>query len=194
MRNIGHSNMDLDGLDFEELCHNIISMRLQWIMVMIKITPSRMIRPAWRSESNHQPQPLGFPGGSDSYQARNRWPIAHLIKFREPEAFFLKYSDRLLYLASFSDVGTSWSFGNSNPIPLLASRKLKTRLLIQYYSGQVGEAGLLCFQTWSGIINDFSRGQGQVGASLVTQLIKNPPVMQETPVQFLGQEDPMEKE
>ena len=27
------------------------------------------------------------------------------------------------------------------------------------------------------------------GASLVTQLVKNPPVMQETPVQFLGQED-----
>ena len=60
MRNIGHSNMDLDGSDFEELCHNIISMRLQWIMVLIKITPSRMIRSAWRSECNHQPQPLGF--------------------------------------------------------------------------------------------------------------------------------------
>lgn len=85
MRNIGHSNMDLDGLDFEELCHNIVSMRLQWIMVLIKITPSRMVRPPWRSECNHQSQPLGFPGGSYSYQARNKWPIAHLIKFREPE-------------------------------------------------------------------------------------------------------------
>ena len=31
------------------------------------------------------------------------------------------------------------------------------------------------------------------GASLVAQLVKNPPAMQETPVQFLGQEDPMEK-
>ena len=30
-------------------------------------------------------------------------------------------------------------------------------------------------------------------ASLVAQLVKNPPAMQETPVQFLGQEDPTEK-
>ena len=30
-------------------------------------------------------------------------------------------------------------------------------------------------------------------ASLVAQLVKNPPVMQETPIQFLGQEDPLEK-
>ena len=31
------------------------------------------------------------------------------------------------------------------------------------------------------------------GASLVAQLVKNPPVMQETLVRFLGQEDPLEK-
>ena len=30
-------------------------------------------------------------------------------------------------------------------------------------------------------------------ASLVAQTVKNPPVMQETQVQFLSQEDPMEK-
>ena len=30
-------------------------------------------------------------------------------------------------------------------------------------------------------------------ASLVAQLVKNPLAMQETPVQFLGQEDPLEK-
>ena len=30
-------------------------------------------------------------------------------------------------------------------------------------------------------------------ASLVVQLVKNPPEMQETPVQFLGQADPLEK-
>ena len=30
-------------------------------------------------------------------------------------------------------------------------------------------------------------------ASLVAQLVKNPPAMQKTPVQFLGQEDPLEK-
>ena len=31
-------------------------------------------------------------------------------------------------------------------------------------------------------------------ASLVAQLVKNPPAMQETPVGFLGREDPLEKE
>ena len=31
------------------------------------------------------------------------------------------------------------------------------------------------------------------GASLVAQLVKNPPAMQETPVLFLGQEDALEK-
>ena len=31
-------------------------------------------------------------------------------------------------------------------------------------------------------------------ASLVAQLVKNLPAMQETPVQFLGQEDPQEKD
>ena len=30
-------------------------------------------------------------------------------------------------------------------------------------------------------------------ASLIVQLVKNPPALQETPVQFLGQEDPLEK-
>ena len=31
-------------------------------------------------------------------------------------------------------------------------------------------------------------------ASLVVQLVKNQPAMEETPVPFLGQEDPLEKE
>ena len=31
-------------------------------------------------------------------------------------------------------------------------------------------------------------------ASLIAQLVKNPPAMQETTVQSLGQEDPLEKE
>ena len=30
-------------------------------------------------------------------------------------------------------------------------------------------------------------------ASLISQLVKNPPAMQETPVLFLSQEDPLEK-
>ena len=32
-----------------------------------------------------------------------------------------------------------------------------------------------------------------IWASLIAQLVKNPPAMQETPVQFLGREDPLEK-
>ena len=34
---------------------------------------------------------------------------------------------------------------------------------------------------------------GKLRASLVAQLVKNPPAMQETPVQFLSQEVPLEK-
>ena len=33
----------------------------------------------------------------------------------------------------------------------------------------------------------------KVGASLVAQLVKTPPAMQDTRVRFLGQEDPLEK-
>ena len=32
-----------------------------------------------------------------------------------------------------------------------------------------------------------------IQASLVAQLVKNPPAMQQTPVRFLGWEDPLEK-
>ena len=32
-----------------------------------------------------------------------------------------------------------------------------------------------------------------LGASLIAQLVKNPPAMQENLVQFLGREDPLEK-
>ena len=42
----------------------------------------------------------------------------------------------------------------------------------------------------SGAGNQFSLYQ----ASLVAQLVKNPPAMQETWVRFLDQEDPLEKE
>ena len=36
-------------------------------------------------------------------------------------------------------------------------------------------------------------GQEGWGASLVAQLVKNPSAMQETPVRFLSQEDPLEE-
>ena len=34
---------------------------------------------------------------------------------------------------------------------------------------------------------------GDIGASLVTQLVKNLPEMQETPIKFPGWEDPLEE-
>ena len=46
--------------------------------------------------------------------------------------------------------------------------------------------GLLLLLT---IDRDFPGGAGDGRASLVAQLVKNPPAMQETLVQFLGQED-----
>ena len=36
-------------------------------------------------------------------------------------------------------------------------------------------------------------GRNLLGVSLIAQLVKNPPAIQETPVQFLGWEDPLEK-
>jgi len=42
-------------------------------------------------------------------------------------------------------------------------------------------------------IENTNRPITSFGASLVAQLVKNPPIMQETPVQFLGWEDLLEK-
>ena len=39
----------------------------------------------------------------------------------------------------------------------------------------------------------FEPGKPLHGASLIAQLVKNPPAMQESPVRFLGQEEPLEK-
>ena len=40
---------------------------------------------------------------------------------------------------------------------------------------------------------DLAKIHNITGASLIAQLVKNPPAMQETLVRFLGQEDPLEK-
>ena len=40
---------------------------------------------------------------------------------------------------------------------------------------------------------DLNKGMVNLPASLVAQLVKNPPAMQETLVRFLGREDPLEK-
>ena len=38
------------------------------------------------------------------------------------------------------------------------------------------------------------RGRYSLGVSLVAQMVKNPPAMQETQVRYLGPEDPLEEE
>ena len=40
---------------------------------------------------------------------------------------------------------------------------------------------------------ELTANAGDFFASLIAQLVKNPPEMQETLVQFLGQEDPLEE-
>ena len=42
-------------------------------------------------------------------------------------------------------------------------------------------------------LSNFNVSVLQIGASLVAQLVKNPPAMQEIPVRFLGQDDTLEK-
>ena len=42
-------------------------------------------------------------------------------------------------------------------------------------------------------LSQFDHNQFNLLASLIAQLVKNPPAMQETLVQFLGWEDPPEK-
>ena len=42
-------------------------------------------------------------------------------------------------------------------------------------------------------MSTFARLFNHAWASLIAPLVKNPPVMQETPVRFLGQEDPLAK-
>ena len=50
---------------------------------------------------------------------------------------------------------------------------------------------------WESNKHEFMRPGGKqmapLWASLIAQLIKNPPAMQESPVQFLGREEPLEK-
>ena len=58
---------------------------------------------------------------------------------------------------------------------------------------------LLPYQFYQAYLNfliaaiNFMCPKAQSRASLVAQLVKNPPVMQETPLRFLGQEVPLEK-
>ena len=53
-----------------------------------------------------------------------------------------------------------------------------------------GASGTLLLQVSSGL----GARHSKVRASLIAQLVKNLPAMQQTQVRFLGQEDPLEKE
>ena len=59
-------------------------------------------------------------------------------------------------------------------------------------------SGFCCLQNSLGLMDltpqSFMSNHGVFGASLVAQLVMNLPAMQETWVQFLGWEDPLEKE
>ena len=57
---------------------------------------------------------------------------------------------------------------------------------------QAGSEGLLCFLP--ALPLHFSHSSCSPGASLIAQLGKNLPAMQETRVRFLGWENPLEKE
>ena len=56
-------------------------------------------------------------------------------------------------------------------------------------AGDPGSIPWLGRTTGEGVDYPFQYSQ----ASLVAQLVKNMPALQETPLQFLGQEDPLEK-
>ena len=79
-----------------------------------------------------------------------------------------------------------WLIRNPSPFSTLS-----LLLLLLFYPDQHqldfivggGEEGLFLFCCYSKV----------AGASLVAQLIKNLPAIQETLVSFLGQEDPLEK-
>ena len=58
---------------------------------------------------------------------------------------------------------------------------------------QSTDASAHLFQKPPGIMVNQLSGHLLAQASLVAQLVKNPPSMQETPVQYLGQKDLLEK-
>ena len=61
-----------------------------------------------------------------------------------------------------------------------------------------GQGSLVGCRLWGRTESDTTEVTSQqqstiIWASLIAQLVKNLPAVQETPVQFLGQEDPLEK-
>ena len=61
-----------------------------------------------------------------------------------------------------------------------------------------GQGSLVGCRLWGRTESDTTEVTSQqqstiIWASLIAQLVKNLPAVQETPIQFLGQEDPLEK-
>lgn len=92
---------------------------------MIKIIPTF---PGW----------LNITMSPNHCQSRHKWLTGHLIYFRKQRGFFLKSYDRHIYFASFSDLGSTQTTGNSKTPPWLARRKLKVML----WSGSSGAKDL----------------------------------------------------
>ena len=100
-------------------------------------------------------------------------------------------------------LGNASTSKRTNPLrPLLSSELIYQLPLsgVGFPDGSVGKESA-CNPGDPGSIPGSGRSAGEgIGyplqdswASLVAQLVKNPPAMQETLVQFLGQEDPLEK-
>ena len=60
------------------------------------------------------------------------------------------------------------------------------------WTEEPGKLQCIKFQSRTRLSN-FIASPFSLGAFLIAQLVKNPPAMQETPVHFLGWEDPLEK-
>ena len=86
---------------------------------------------------------------------------------------------------------------NTNTYNTRAGEDMEEQKLIHYCCGWKMVEPLRGYTTVKQLIHGFLKKQyidsNSIRASLVAQLVKNPPPMQETPVQFLGQEDPLEE-
>ena len=75
--------------------------------------------------------------------------------------------------------------------------RLPTPVFLGFPCGSAGKEST-CNAEDLGLIPGLGRSPGEGKAThsrrafLIAQLVKNPPAMQDTPVQFLGQEDPLE--
>jgi len=82
-----------------------------------------------------------------------------------------------------SNLATPWTAAHQAPPSMGFSRQ-------EYWSGLPLPPPILYIVVY--ILS--SSSSVYMGASLIAQLVKNSPSMQETPVRFLGQEDLLEKE